>query len=89
VSHNGDAGKMKGANIPDAFHHFKQNYINIVIICYYLYTKGKAIPVLTWTGHEGFRKLRLPYFITIGCQLYASVAFTPQEVFLVLISVGG
>jgi len=69
ASHNGGAGKMKGANIPDAFHNFKQNYIiNNIIICYYLYTKGKAILVKTWTGLEGTRKLRLPDFMTIGCQ---------------------
>ena len=44
---------------------------------------------------EGSRRLRLPYFKTVGtwrwygCQLYAPAAFTPQEIFLVLISVRG
>jgi len=28
--------------------------------------KGKAIPIHTWTGPEGSRKLRLPDFKTIG-----------------------
>ena len=55
----------------------------------------KAIPLQAWTGPEGSRWLRLPDFKTIGarrwqgCQLYAPAAFTPQEIFLVLISVRG
>jgi len=55
--------------------------------------KGKAIPLQAWTGPEGSRRLRLPDFKTIGtwrwwgCQPYAPAAFTPQEIFLVLISV--
>ena len=58
-------------------------------------TKGKAIPLQAWTGPEGSRRLRLPDFKTIstwrwqGCQPYALAAFTPQEIFLVLISVRG
>jgi hypothetical protein len=28
--------------------------------------KGKAIPLQAWTGPEGSRSLRLPYFKTIG-----------------------
>ena len=28
--------------------------------------KGKAIPLQAWTGPEGFRRLRLPDFKTIG-----------------------
>jgi hypothetical protein len=28
--------------------------------------KDKAIPLQVWTGPEGSRKLRLPYFKTIG-----------------------
>jgi len=28
--------------------------------------KGKAIPLQTWTGPEGSRRLRLPDFKTIG-----------------------
>ena len=44
---------------------------------------------------EGSRRLRLPDFKTIGtwrwlgCQPYALAAFTPQKIFLVLISVRG
>jgi hypothetical protein len=29
-------------------------------------SKGKAIPLQTWTGPEGSRRLRLPDFKTIG-----------------------
>jgi hypothetical protein len=28
--------------------------------------KDKATPLQPWTGFEGFRRLRLPYFETIG-----------------------
>jgi hypothetical protein len=28
--------------------------------------KGKAIPLKTWTGPEGSRRLKLPYFKKIG-----------------------
>jgi hypothetical protein len=42
--------------------------------------KGKAIPLQALTGPERPRRLRLPYFKTIGC-LY------PQEIFLILIFV--
>jgi len=28
--------------------------------------KGKAIPLQAWTGPEGSRRLRLPYFETVG-----------------------
>jgi len=31
-----------------------------------MYKKGKAIPLLAWRGPEGFRRLRLPDFKTIG-----------------------
>jgi len=30
------------------------------------YIKGKAIPLQTWTGPEGSRRLRFPDFKTIG-----------------------
>ena len=59
------------------------------------YIKGKAIPLQAWTGPEGSRRLRFPDFKTIGtwrwqgCQPYSPAAFTPQEIFPVLISVRG
>jgi len=31
-----------------------------------LFCKGKAIPLQAWTGPEGFSRLRLPDFKTIG-----------------------
>jgi hypothetical protein len=58
-------------------------------------SKGKAIPLHALTGLEGSRRLRLPDFKTIGtwrwqvCHPYAPATFTPQEIFLVLISVRG
>jgi len=57
--------------------------------------KGKAIPLQAWTGPEGSRRLRLPDFKTTGtfrwkdCQPHAPAAFTPHEIFLVLISFKG
>jgi hypothetical protein len=57
--------------------------------------KGKTIPLKTWTGPEGSRSLRLPDFKTfdswrcLGCQPYVPAGSTPQEIFLVLISVRG
>ena len=50
-----------------------------------------AVPLQTWTGPEGSSRLKLPDFKTIstwrwqGCQPYAPAAFTPHEIFLVLI----
>jgi len=32
----------------------------------YNISKGKAIPLQSWTGVEGSRRLRLPHFNTIG-----------------------
>jgi len=53
--------------------------------------KSKAIPLQAWTGPEGSRRLRVPDFKTIGIlrKAYAPAAFTPQELFLVLISIRG
>jgi hypothetical protein len=28
--------------------------------------KGKAIPIQAWTGPEGYRRLKIPYFKTTG-----------------------
>jgi hypothetical protein len=33
---------------------------------FFIYTKGKAIPLQAWTGPEISRRLRLPDFKTIG-----------------------
>jgi hypothetical protein len=56
---------------------------------------GKAVPVQASTGPEGFKRLRFPDFKKIGkwrwqdCQSHAPTAFTPQEIFVLLISVRG
>jgi len=61
----------------------------------FLGKKGKAIPLQAWTGPEGSRRLKLPYFKTFvtrrwqACQPYGPDDFSPQEIFLVLISVRG
>jgi hypothetical protein len=66
-----------------------------LIVYYKVKEKGKAIPLEAWTGPVGSRRLRLPDFKTIGtlrwqvCQPYTPAAFTPHEIFLVLISVRG
>ena len=60
-----------------------------------LASKSKAIPLQAWAFPDVSRRLRLPDFKTIGtwrwkgCQPYAPATFTPQEIFLVLISVRG
>jgi hypothetical protein len=57
--------------------------------------KGKAIPLQALAGPECYRRMRLSDFKKIGsmrwqgCQPYAPAAFTPQEIFFVIISVGG
>jgi len=51
--------------------------------------KAEAIPLQVWTDPEGSKWLRHPDFKTIrtGCQPQTPAAFTPHEIFLVLISV--
>ena len=67
----------------------------IIIIIIIIKVKCKAITLQAWTDPEGSRRLRLPDFKTIGtskwqgCQPYAPAAFTPQEMFLVLVYVRG
>jgi hypothetical protein len=66
----------------------KYNYV------WHAASKGKAIPLQAWTGPDGSRSLRLPYFKTVGtwkwqgCQPYEPSDFTPHEILLVLIFVG-
>jgi hypothetical protein len=56
--------------------------------------KGKAVPVQPLTDPERYRRTRLPEIKAVdtwwlGCQSYATTAFYPQKIFLVLISVRG
>jgi len=56
--------------------------------------KGKAIPLQAWTGPEGSKSLRLPDFKKSaheGCKVVSPTHQppSPQEIFLVLISVRG
>jgi len=36
------------------------------VFTYITNINGKAVPFQAWTGTEGYRRLRLPYFKTIG-----------------------
>jgi hypothetical protein len=56
--------------------------------------KGKAVPLQGWSGPEGSRKLRFPYFMTTAQDGSKVVSLThrpplPQEIHLVLIYVRG
>jgi hypothetical protein len=72
--------------------------MGVILTAHYLFSykppwhgEGKAIPVQTWKGPEGSRKLRLPDSKTVGirkwkiCQSYALAVLANQEIFLVLI----
>ena len=49
-----------------------------------VYGKCKAVPLQSWTGHEGSGRLRLPWFQdnrhmkVVSCQPYAAANFTSQ-----------
>jgi len=56
--------------------------------------KGKAVPLQAWSGPEGSRKLRFPYFMTTAQDGGKVVSlmdrrFYSQEIHLVHISVRG
>jgi len=57
--------------------------------------RGKAVPLLAWSGPEGSRKLRFPDFMTTAQDGGNNVSLThwpplpPQEILMVLISVRG
>jgi hypothetical protein len=57
--------------------------------------KGKYVPVQTWKGRKGSRRLRLPYMKAIStwswysCQTHAPTSCTTQEIFSLLMSVRG
>ena len=58
-----------------------------------MYNKGKTVPLQVWSGSQGSRKLRFPYFMTTA-QDGGKVSLThrpplTQEILLVLISVSG
>jgi hypothetical protein len=57
--------------------------------------KGKGVPVQSYIGHEGSRRLRLPRFLGNGHMKVARLAalrtgcLYAQEIFLVVISIRG
>ena len=66
---------------------------NICLIICNMYNKGKTVPLQVWSGSQGSRKLRFPYFMTTA-QDGGKVSLThrpplTQEILLVLISVSG
>ena len=67
-------------------------YLRTVFLKYLYKVKVQQSLYRPITGPEGSRRWRLPGFMTIGTlrwqhQPYAPAVFTPEEIFLVLISV--
>jgi len=65
---------------------------NICLIICNMYNKGKTVPLQVWSGSQGSRKLRFPYFMTTAQDGGKVVSLThrpplTQEILLVLISV--
>jgi hypothetical protein len=77
------------------FHPVSLSHWSTPAVCNKVKGKGKATTLQAWTDLQFSRRLSLQDFNTIGtwrwqgCQPYTPVAFTPQEIFLVLISVRG
>ena len=59
------------------------------------YSKGKAVPLQAWSGPEDSRKLRFQDYMTTAHRMVVKLSalrtgrLYPQEISLVLISVGG
>jgi hypothetical protein len=60
---------------------------NALYVCCHI--GEKAIPLQSWTGPEGSRRLRLPDFKTVhkGGKVVSPMHLYPQEIFLILVSV--
>jgi hypothetical protein len=59
---------MKFFEEKSSYNNDNTNFIFKAVVNIYFNTnvKAKAIPLQAWTGPEGSRRLRLPYFKTIG-----------------------
>jgi len=55
-----------------------QNSIILLAVIGYFYVKGKAVPLQTWSGPEGSRKLRFPDFMTTAQDGGKVVSLTHQ-----------
>ena len=50
-------------------------------LIWYLKGKGKSVPLQAWSGPEGSKKLRFPYFITTAQDGGKVVSLTHQDAF--------